>query len=67
MGSSRRHAESEGRMKALQYLRDTIDELYDSEKERHPMFSEGYNHALSHITEFLDGDAFKRSLEEDGL
>ena len=54
-------------MKALQYLRDTIDELYDSEKERHPMFSEGYNHALSHITEFLDGDAFKRSLEEDGL
>lgn len=34
---------------------DTIDELYDMEANRHPMFSEGYNYAMRHILEFIEG------------
>ena len=30
----------------------TIDELDD---DRHPMFAEGYRHALQHIREFIEG------------
>jgi hypothetical protein len=32
---------------------DTIDELMGMERERHPMFSEGYDHALLHLKEFV--------------
>jgi hypothetical protein len=33
----------------------TIEEFMGSEKERHPMFSDGYDHALSHIERFVKG------------
>lgn len=33
----------------------TIEEFMGSEKERHPMFSDGYDHALSHIQQFVKG------------
>lgn len=36
-------------------LRDMIDAVYDMERERNAMYSEGYNHALDHVLEFLDG------------
>jgi hypothetical protein len=32
---------------------DTIDELMGMERERHSMFSEGYDHALEHIGQFI--------------
>jgi hypothetical protein len=32
---------------------DTIDELMGMERERHPMFSEGYDHALLHLKKFV--------------
>ena len=32
---------------------DTIDELMGMERERHSMFSEGYDHALGHIGQFI--------------
>jgi hypothetical protein len=32
---------------------DTIDELMGAQRERHPMFSEGYDHALLHLKEFV--------------
>ena len=31
----------------------TIEEFMGSEKERHPMFSDGYDYALSHIEQFV--------------
>jgi len=31
----------------------TIDELIGMERDRHPMFSEGYDYALLHIKEFV--------------
>lgn len=34
-------------------LLDTIDELIGMERDRHPMFSEGYDHALHHIAQFV--------------
>jgi len=33
----------------------TIEEFMGSEQERHPMFSDGYDHALSHIERFVKG------------
>ena len=36
-----------------QAVLDTIDELMGMERERHPMFSEGYDHALLHLKEFV--------------
>jgi hypothetical protein len=35
----------------------TVDELMGSEKDRHPMFSDGYDYALGHIEEFVKGRA----------
>jgi hypothetical protein len=32
---------------------DTIDELMGMEHARHPVFSEGYDHALLHLKEFV--------------
>ena len=32
----------------------TIDALYNSE-DPHPMYQDGYNHALDHIEEFIKG------------
>jgi hypothetical protein len=34
---------------------DTIDELMGMERDRHPMFSDGYDHALQHIAQFVRG------------
>ncbi len=36
-----------------QAVLDTIDELMGAQRERHPMFSEGYDHALLHLKEFV--------------
>jgi hypothetical protein len=33
----------------------TINELMGMESDRNPIFSEGYNYALSHIEEFVQG------------
>ena len=33
----------------------TVEEFMGSEKERHPMFSDGYDYALSHIHQFVKG------------
>jgi hypothetical protein len=33
----------------------TIEEFMGSEQERHPMFSDGYDYALSHIQQFVKG------------
>ena len=33
----------------------TIEEFMGSEQERHPMFSDGYDYALSHIQQFIKG------------
>jgi hypothetical protein len=33
---------------------ETIDALYNSE-DPHPMYQEGYNHALDHIKQFIEG------------
>ena len=32
---------------------DTINELMGMERDRHAMFSEGYDYALGHIEEFI--------------
>jgi len=32
---------------------ETIDELIGSERDRHPMFSDGYDYALQNIDEFV--------------
>ena len=40
-------------------IRQAIDELYNSEVDRHPMYSDGYNDALRHILEVMEG-AVKR-------
>ena len=34
---------------------ETIDELMGMERDRHPMFSEGYDYALDHIKQFVLG------------
>lgn len=34
---------------------DTVDELRGAERERNSMFSDGYDHALGHIEEFVRG------------
>ena len=34
---------------------ETIEELKGMESDRHPMFSEGYDHALDHIKQFVQG------------
>ena len=34
---------------------ETIDELMGMESDRHPMFSEGYDYALDHIKQFVQG------------
>jgi len=36
-------------------LLQTIEEFMGSEQERHPMFSDGYDYALSHIQQFIKG------------
>ena len=36
-------------------LRQMIDEIYGDQAERNAMYSDGYNHALDHVLEFLDG------------
>jgi hypothetical protein len=36
-------------------LLQTIEEFTGSEQERHPMFSDGYDYALSHIQQFVKG------------
>lgn len=33
----------------------TVNEFLGAEKERHAMFSEGYDHALRHIEEYVKG------------
>lgn len=33
----------------------TIEVLYNMEVDRNAMFSDGYNHALTHIEEFIKG------------
>jgi hypothetical protein len=33
----------------------TVDELAGMERDRHPMFSDGYDHALQHIAQFVQG------------
>ena len=49
-------SEMEAAVKAeRQAVLDTIDELYNMEVHRHPMFSDGHNHALTHIEEFIKG------------
>ena len=42
-----------------QAVLDTIDELMGMERERHPMFSEGYDHALLHLKEFVSARGTK--------
>ena len=34
---------------------ETIEELKGMESDRHPMFSEGYDYALDHIEQFVQG------------
>ena len=38
-----------------QAVLDTVDALTGMEQERNQMFSEGYDHALRHIEEFVRG------------
>lgn len=33
----------------------TLDELHNTQFDRHPMYSEGYNNALTHVAEYLNG------------
>jgi len=35
-------------------MMQTINELMGSEHDRNPMFSEGYNHALRHVYQFVE-------------
>ena len=39
---------------------DTIDELTGMEADRNAMFSDGYDHALSHIKEFVEARGMKQ-------
>ena len=43
------------RVRVINILRDAINEFVGSEQARHPMFSEGYDYALLHMGEILDG------------
>ncbi len=36
---------------------DTVDELTGMERDRNALFSEGYDHALFHIKQFVEGRA----------
>lgn len=36
---------------------DTVDELIGIERDRSALFSEGYDHALFHIKQFVEGRA----------
>ena len=38
-----------------QEMLDFIDEFMGSEQERHPMFSEGYDLALLHMKQLIEG------------
>jgi hypothetical protein len=38
---------------------DTVDELMGMERDRHPMFSEGYDYALLHIKKFVTARSAK--------
>ena len=42
-------------------LRQTLEEFYNAESFRNSMYSEGYNSALRHITEYLDGRSWEKS------
>ena len=35
-------------------MMQTINELMGSERDRNPMFSEGYDHALRHLYQFVE-------------
>ncbi len=49
-------SEMEAAVKAeRQAVLDTIEVLYNMEVGRNAMFSDGYNHALTHIEEFIKG------------
>lgn len=49
-------SEMEAAVKAeRQAVLDTIEVLYNMEVDRNAMFSDGYNHALTHIEEFIKG------------
>lgn len=41
--------------KERSHLLDFIEEFTGAERERHPMFSEGYDLALLHMKQFLEG------------
>ena len=43
--------ECQGMCKILEF----IDEFTGAEQERHPMFSEGYDLALLHMKQFIEG------------
>lgn len=44
-----------GQAAVRKHILDTVEELYNSEFDRHPMFSEGYNYALDHFEQFSKG------------
>ena len=44
-------------------IRQAIDELYNSQVDRNPMYSDGYNDALRHVLEIMEG-AVKRLVQE---
>ena len=39
---------------ALMLVLDFVDEFMGAERERHPMFSDGYDYALSQVKEFVE-------------
>jgi hypothetical protein len=45
---------SNGAFKEHEEMLVAIDAIYDSE-DPHPMYQEGYNHALDHIKQFIEG------------
>ena len=45
---------------SLEAMKQTIEELYNSEVNRHPMYSDGYNDALRHILEYMESGKMKR-------
>ena len=44
-------------------IRQAVDELYNSQVDRNPMYSDGYNDALRHVLEVMEG-AVKRLVPE---
>jgi hypothetical protein len=56
--------EGAGMTDLKQALLDFIEEFRGSQQDRHPMFSEGYDLALFHVEQLIEGESWLKTPKE---